>query len=175
MHESPAFKDAYKQVLTCNPSLDPIHQQYVIENEVVTATNRVLSLGRQDAQITYSNIAEFVRSAGTLPGQRMVIFVSPGFVALEQESMGFESRVMRSRGPFQCHRQRSRCPRVVRRRPLRGCHPGGPTMTGSTVQQQSDYYRSSMLIADSTMGALPPAPEAHSFTTATTWEPDSNA
>ncbi len=82
------------QVLACNPSLDPTQQRYVSENEVVTATNRVLNLGRLDAQVTYSNIAEFVRTIGTLPGQRMIVFVSPGFTALEQESIGFESRVM---------------------------------------------------------------------------------
>ncbi|MGO9336481.1 MAG: VWA domain-containing protein [Terracidiphilus sp.] len=153
-HDGPAFKDAYGQVLTCNPSLDPARQQNVIENEVVTTTNRVLNLGRQDALITYSYIAEFVRTIGTLPGQRMVIFVSPGFVALEQESIDFESRVM------DLATQSNVTVSVL---DARGLYVGdlsadatqaGPMMTGSTVQQQSDYHRSSMLIADSTMAAL---------------------
>jgi VWFA-related protein len=153
-HDGPAFKDAYNQVLTCNPSLDRTHQQYVIENEVVTTTNRVLSVGRQDAQITYSYIAEFVRTIGTLPGQRMIVFVSPGFVALEQESIGFESRVMDLAAQFNV---------TVGVLDARGLYVGdpsadatqaGPMMTGSSVQQQSDYGRSSMLIADSTMASL---------------------
>ena len=95
-----------------------------------------------------------MRTIGTLPGQRMVIFISPGFVALEQESMGFESRVMDLAAHFNV---------TISVLDARGLYvgdlsadatQGGPAMTGSSVQQQSDYNRSSMLIADSTMAAL---------------------
>ena len=153
-HDGPAFKDAFNQVFTCNPSLDPTYQQHVIENEVVTTTNRVLNLGRQDAQVTYSNIAEFVRTIGTLPGQRIIIFVSPGFLAVEQESIGFESRVMDFAAQSNV---------TISVLDARGLYVGdlsadatqsGPMMTSSTLQQQSDYHRSAMLIADSTMAAL---------------------
>jgi VWFA-related protein len=153
-HDGPAFKDAFNQALTCNPSLDRTYQQNVLENEVVTTTNRVLNMGRQDAQVTYSNLAEFVRTMGTLPGQRMIVFVSPGFLAVEQESIGLESRVMDLAAQFNV---------TVSVLDARGLYVGdlsadasqsGTMMTGATVQQQSDYHRSSMLIADSTMAAL---------------------
>jgi len=152
-HDGPAFKDALNQVLACNPSVDP-SQRHVSENEVVTTTNRVLNLGRLDAQVTYSNIAEFVRTIGTLPGQRMIVFVSSGFSAVEQESIGFESRVMDLAAQFNV---------TISVLDARGLYVGdisadasqsGPMTTGASVQQQSDYQRSSMLNADSTMAAL---------------------
>ena len=93
-HDGPAFQEAFQQVISCNPGMDPVYQKNIAENEVLTATNRVLNLGRQDAQMTYAALSAFVRTIATFPGQRMLILVSPGFLPLEQESLTAESRLL---------------------------------------------------------------------------------
>jgi VWFA-related protein len=84
----------------------------------------------------------------------MIVFVSSGFSAVEQESIGFESRVMDLAAQFNV---------TISVLDARGLYVGdisadasqsGPMTTGASVQQQSDYQRSSMLNADSTMAAL---------------------
>jgi VWFA-related protein len=122
------------------------------ENEVLNATNRSLNLGRQDAQMTYANLSAFVRTAATLPGQRMLIFISPGILPIEQESMTFESRMMDLAA-------QSNVPVSVL--DARGLYTAeldasqhSPSLIGGSVQQQSDYRRTSMLVAENAMGAL---------------------
>ena len=151
-HDGPAFQDAFKQVIDCNPGIDPKYQQNMAENEVLNATNRSLNLGRQDAQMTYTNLSAFVRTAATLPGQRMLIFISPGVLPIEQESMTFESRMMDLAA-------QSNVPVSVL--DARGLYTSeldasqhSPSLIGGSVQQQSDYRRTSMLVAENAMGAL---------------------
>jgi VWFA-related protein len=151
-HDGPAFQDAFKQFIDCNPGIDPKYQQNMAENEVLNATNRSLNLGRQDAQMTYANLSAFVRTAATLPGQRMLIFISPGILPIEQESMTFESRMMDLAA-------QSNVPVSVL--DARGLYTAeldasqhSPSLIGGSVQQQSDYRRTSMLVAENAMGAL---------------------
>jgi VWFA-related protein len=156
-HDGPAFQDAFRQVINCNASLDPAHQQYAIDNEVVTATNRVLNLGRQDVQTTYSNIAAFLRTMATLPGERILVLVSPGFLPIEQESMTLESRIMDlaaqsnvtisaldARGLYTTELSASE----------HGSSFSGTDRTGGSVQQQSDYRRTAMSLAEGAMASL---------------------
>lgn len=147
-----AFQDAFSQVINCDPSLDPTREPYVIENQVAMTANRVLNLGRQDVQLTYANLAAFVRTMATLPGQRMLILVSPGFLPIEQESIYAESRfidlaaqsnvtvsALDARGLYTTELDASQ------RTP--GSSLGG-------VQQQSDYRRTSTLLAEGAMASL---------------------
>lgn len=156
-HDGPAFQDAFRQVIACNPGLDPVHQQNVAENEVANASNRVLNLGRQDAQITYLALAAFVRSMVTLPGQRILILVSPGFLPIEQESLTAESRlldlaaqsnvnisVLDARGLYTTELDASQ-------------HSPSFSSTsrgGGSVQQQSDYNRTAMSLGEGAMESL---------------------
>lgn len=151
-HDGPAFQDAYHQVMNCSPSLDPTHQQYVIENEVVQASNRVLSLGRQEVRVTYANLSAFVRTMATLPGQRVLILVSPGFLPIEQESITFESRIMDLAAQSDVS---------ISALDARGLYTVGadasehsPVLSGPGVQQQSDYRRTSMSLAEGAMASL---------------------
>ena len=150
--DGPAFQDAFRQVTDCNPGVDPKNQQNMIDNEVLSATNRALNLGRQDAEITYANLAAFVRTAATLPGQRMLIFISPGMLPIEQESILFESRMMdlaaQSNVPVS----------VLDARGLYTAEPDAsqhsPSLSGGSLQQQSDYHRTSLLVSENAMAAL---------------------
>lgn len=150
--DGPAFQDAFAQVTNCSPSLDPKYQHNVIVNEVLTATNRALNLGQQDARLTYTNLEAFVRAMASLPGQRMLIFVSPGFLPIEQESLTEESQLMNlaaqsnvtvstldARGLYNTELDASQ-------------HTPGSTL--ASVQAHSDYQRTSMLIGEGAMASL---------------------
>ena len=156
-HDGPAFQDAFRQVISCNPGMDPVYQQNIAENEVLTATNRVLNLGRQDAQMTYAALSAFVRTIATFPGQRILILVSPGFLPLEQESLTAESRLLDlaaqsnvnisaldARGLYTTEIDASQHSPSL----------SGSDRTGGSVQQQSDYYRTSGLLAEGAMASL---------------------
>ncbi len=151
-HDGPAFQEAFRQVINCNPGLDPMLQQNMIENEVLSATNRALNLGRQDAMLTYANLAAFVRTAATLPGQRLLIFISPGMLPIEQESITFESRMMDLAA-------QSNVPVSVL--DARGLYTAeldasqhSPSLSGGSLQQRSDYHRTSMEVSENAMAAL---------------------
>jgi VWFA-related protein len=143
--EGPAFQEAFRQVVNCNPGLDPKNQQNAAENEVSSATNRVLNLGRQDVQTTYANIAAFVRTMATLPGQRMLILVSPGFLSIEQESMTMESRVMDLAAQNNV---------TISALDARGLYSAELDASSRGSASQSDYNRSSMTFAEGSMESL---------------------
>lgn len=141
-HEGPAFQEAFRQVLNCNPSLD---QQLAAENEVVSTTNRTLNLGRLDVQITYANLSAFVRTMSTLAGQRMLILVSPGFLSLEQESITLESRLMDLAAQSNV---------TISALDALGLYSGEMDASAKGSASQSDYYRSSMAQAEGALEAL---------------------
>lgn len=143
--EGPAFQEAFRQVLNCNPGLDPKYQQTAAENEVSSATNRVLNLGRQDVQTTYASIAGWVRTMATLPGQRMLILISPGFLPIEQESMTLESRVMDLAAQSNV---------TISALDARGLYTTELDASSRGSASQSDYNRSSMTFAEGSMEAM---------------------
>jgi VWFA-related protein len=93
-HDSEATADAVRQVLNCSPGLDVKYNYNEAQSLADAAANRVLNLGHQDIQATYASIADFVRRVSALPGQRMLILISPGFLPLEQEARTAESRIL---------------------------------------------------------------------------------
>jgi hypothetical protein len=93
-HDSMATADALAQVFNCNPSLDPQRDLNMAENTVASSARRVLILGQQDVLATYATIGEFVRRMATLPGQRTLILVSPGFFTTTPEALTAESRII---------------------------------------------------------------------------------
>jgi VWFA-related protein len=143
--EGPAFQEAFRQVINCNPGLDPKFQQNAAESEVSSATNRVLNLGRQDVQTTYTNIAAFVRTMATLPGQRMLILVSPGFLPIEQESMTLESRVMDLAAQSNV---------TISALDARELYTAELDASSRGSASQSDYNRTSMTLAEGSMESL---------------------
>jgi VWFA-related protein len=156
-HDGPAFQEAFRQVIACNPSLDPVHQQNVAENEVVTASNQVLNLGRQDVQMTYLALTAFVRAMANLPGQRILILVSPGFLPIEQESLTAESRLLDLAAQSNV---------TISTLDARGLYTAefdasqhSPSFSstsrgGGNAQQQSDYNRTAMSLGEGAMESL---------------------
>ena len=66
----------------------------IAERMVEAAATRALALGDQDVRVTLSGIADFVRKMGSLPGERVLILISPGFLTMTQEATYSKSRIM---------------------------------------------------------------------------------
>jgi VWFA-related protein len=93
-HDGPAFAKALSQVFACDPALDRQRDLAVAQSMVESAARRVLTVGDQDVQVTLATIKEFVRRMAKMQGQRTLILVSPGFVSITPEALGWESQIM---------------------------------------------------------------------------------
>jgi VWFA-related protein len=93
-HDSTAMANAVAQVFICDPALDRQRDLNQAQSMAESAARRVLMVGEQDVQVTLATIKEVVGRMANLPGQRTLIFVSPGFVSIAQEALGWESQIM---------------------------------------------------------------------------------
>jgi VWFA-related protein len=93
-HDGGAFAKVLAQVFACDPALDRQRDLEVAQSMVESAARRVLAVGEQDVQVTLAAIKEFVRRMAKMPGRRTLILVSPGFVSITPESLGWESEIM---------------------------------------------------------------------------------
>lgn len=66
----------------------------MVERMVRSAAAQSLAIGERDVGITLATVREFVRKMGTLPGQRTLILVSPGFLTITPEAMAEKSQVL---------------------------------------------------------------------------------
>jgi VWFA-related protein len=64
------------------------------EQMVEAAAMRALDIGDQDVRVTLSGIGDVVYKMTALPGQRVLILISPGFLSMGQEAMTTKSRIM---------------------------------------------------------------------------------
>jgi VWFA-related protein len=156
-HDPEASADAVRQVLDCSPGLDVKYNYYEAQSLAEAAARRVLALGHQDIQATYASIAEFVRRVSALPGQRLLILVSPGFLPIEQEARTAESRILDLAAQSNV---------MISALDARGLYGTGlkanehsPSFStilsaGGSMQLQSEFRGSSMAIAEDAMGEL---------------------
>src|ERR1019366_2489428 len=75
-HDGNAFATALAEAAACADAKD----LHVLEMLVRTAASLALAMGDQDVRATLSTLIRFVRGLATLPGQRQLILVSPGFL-----------------------------------------------------------------------------------------------
>lgn len=81
----PQATDPYSAI--DNPN-DPISQA------VVRAADNALALGDEDARESLLTVQNVVRAMSNLPGKRILILVSPGFLTLSDETKARESEIM---------------------------------------------------------------------------------
>ena len=93
-HDGPTFAKALAQVFICDPALDRQRDLITAQGMVESAARRVVMVGEQDVRVTLAAIKEFVRAMAKLPGQRMLILVSPGFLSITPEALNWESQIM---------------------------------------------------------------------------------
>ena len=90
-HNSNALEAAIQEVMTCSPGI-PLRQ--IAERLAEAAATQALLVGDQDVQVSFAAIKEYLRRMSTLPGQRTLILVSPGFLTLTNKALSDESEIM---------------------------------------------------------------------------------
>jgi VWFA-related protein len=89
-HNETAFQSAVDDAQTCAS----IALRSMAENQARSAASRALSIGDQDVRVSLSMVRQLVKRMSTLPGQRLLILVSPGFLTVTAEAMYEKSLIM---------------------------------------------------------------------------------
>ena len=150
-HSEVALQALIQEVFNCSPGLNPQRDRNLAERLAQSAVTRAINLGVQDTQGTLATIGEVVGSMSALPGQRSLIFISPGFFTLAKESLGTESHLLDlsaqsnvtisaldARGLYTTEIDASQ-------------HISG---SGRVVQIRSDFHRNSATQAENVMAEL---------------------
>jgi VWFA-related protein len=86
-----ALAAATDETLSCSPGLQ---SRDVAEKLAEATAMRVLAIGDQDVQVSLGIVREIVRKMIALPGQRLLIMVSPGFLILTPDARSDESQII---------------------------------------------------------------------------------
>ena len=78
-----AISLAAQEVMACNPGVPITLQQAQLE--VTASANSVLGPAEQETRVTLFTLRDVVRRMSAMPGQRIVVLISPGFLAPEQQ------------------------------------------------------------------------------------------
>lgn len=84
-HDPQALQAAVQETILC-ARLDPQTMQNIAQSMAQAAASRVISLGETEARLSLKLLRDVVRRTATMPGQRNVVVVSPGFLVLENRS-----------------------------------------------------------------------------------------
>jgi VWFA-related protein len=87
-----ALAAATDDALKC-ANLDP-KMYRVAENLAIAAARRAVENGDQDARVTLDFLRSTVRKMDALPGQRVLILVSPGFLSASAEALTLKSYLL---------------------------------------------------------------------------------
>jgi VWFA-related protein len=89
-HNDQAFQAAVDDALSCGN----FDMRSLAEHMVRSAATRTLAIGDQDVRVTLGFMRDVVRKMGSLPGQRTLILMSPGFLTVVPEAMTDKSRIL---------------------------------------------------------------------------------
>jgi VWFA-related protein len=89
-HNQQAFDLAVQDALGCGH----INLQSVAEGMATTAARRAVNIGDQDVRVSLGFLMDLVRKMETLPGERTLILVSPGFLTMTPEALAEKSKVL---------------------------------------------------------------------------------
>jgi VWFA-related protein len=97
-HSSTEYQIASERATICthmsDASLKTANATVELNNQVLTAAQRTLQIGEEDTIASLSYLRNVIHTMSTLPGQRTLILISPGFLALSQEAMNLETQVL---------------------------------------------------------------------------------
>jgi len=147
-HNSTALEAAINETLSCSPGLQA---RDVAERLVESSAMRVLAIGDQDVRVSLATLRTLVRSMIPLPGQRLLVMVSPGFLILTPESRGEESEIIDMAA------QSSVTVSALDARGLYTTEIDASEMIkgpGQTAQLKSEYRRNSMSLNEDVMAEL---------------------
>ncbi len=89
-HDAPEFQIAIEKAANCT------HSQNADALEQLVRTNATLALeaGDQDARESLIYIRDVIHTMSKLPGERILILISPGFLSMSDEALTLQSQVM---------------------------------------------------------------------------------
>ena len=89
-HNAQAFDAAVDDALNCGH----LDMRPLAEQMARAAATRALNVGDQDVRVTLGFVRDVVRRMASLPGQRTLILISPGFLTVVPEAMTDKSRIL---------------------------------------------------------------------------------
>jgi len=92
-HDNRALEAAIQETLTCR-ELDNQTMRNMAESIARSAASQVLNVGDQDVQVTLRFLKEILQKMTTLPGQRTLILISPGFLTVSSEALTAKSQII---------------------------------------------------------------------------------
>ena len=94
-HDSVALQAAVQMVFNCAPGMDRQRDYELAQRTAEAAAMRVVTRGEAEIHGTYSALAAYVKAMNKLPqGERLMVLVSSGFLAITQEAINEESRLI---------------------------------------------------------------------------------
>jgi VWFA-related protein len=87
-----AFESAVEETMSCAHLTADMRP--VAEGMTRTASTQVLSTGDQDMRVTLGAVKEVVSKMAGLPGQRLLVLISPGFLTVTMEAMSRKSQIL---------------------------------------------------------------------------------
>jgi VWFA-related protein len=89
-HNAQAFDAAVDDALNCGH----LDMRPLAEQMARSAANRALIIGDQDIRVTLGFVRDVLRRMASLPGQRTLILISPGFLTVVPQAMTDKSRIL---------------------------------------------------------------------------------
>jgi VWFA-related protein len=151
-HDEPALQDATRQELNCNPGID-VKDINIAERQADSDARRTLNLGDLDVLATYAALREYVRRMARLPGERMLILVSPGFATLEPMALTQESQLIDFAAQSNITISALDA-RGLYTTELTASEHSPSAANGASMELESDYRRSGMALAAGAMASL---------------------
>jgi VWFA-related protein len=145
-HDFMALDEATEAAQACCECPKDLAERYAQQ-----AAERAAQLGDLDVHTTLANFREIIRKMGSLPGQRTLILISPGFLTINASATAEASEILDVA---------ARSNVTVSALDARGLYTGmddaGDDRTGSTRSEQNKtkYHRASLLLDEQIMAEL---------------------
>lgn len=125
----------------------------MIEGMVRSAAGQSLAMSERDVSATLSVVREFVQKLGTLPGQRTLILLSPGFLTLTPGAVAEKSQILdlaaQSRVTISALDARG-----LYTTEIDASEQGGSSARGLMTGQHAQYHSDTMTLAEDVMSEL---------------------
>jgi VWFA-related protein len=150
-HNEQATESAVQDTMAC-ANMKP-EMRNLAENIVRSSALQALAMGDHDVRLTLGFVKDLVRRMETLPGERMLILVSPGFVAISGEAMALKSEIMDLAAQSQVTISALDA-RGLYTTNLDASQHGDASAFGTMTGQESQHHSESMSLNDDVMAEL---------------------
>jgi len=92
--DSAALAAAISDAMICAGLPDGAAHEAVAAQSAQQAAHRAVDMGERDFRSNLKSLRLVISTMGDLPGQRILIFVSPGFLTFSEEAMELKSQLL---------------------------------------------------------------------------------